>query len=110
MAPPVPPLSWWQTPLPSRPVSTWRTLGVVGAAFLLAALLLASKPVAQARMAGVGLGVVIASLSIARPAALWDHGRMRVWRDLLGDRAMWLLYLVLGAAIIAGAAFLPATA
>jgi hypothetical protein len=99
--------SWWRTPLPGRPVAAWRSFGAMGAAMVVVALLLPRNSVLQARVAGIGLGVVVASIGVIRPAALWDHGRLRTWRSVFGDRVMWLLYIALGAAIVGGALFVP---
>jgi hypothetical protein len=76
---------------PGAPRTTWIVIGV-GASLLVATLLLPWQSVVQARTAVTAIGVVDLLGARLRPAAIWNAGSTRFWRDVFGDvLTVWLL-------------------
>lgn len=99
---------WLRAPVPSRPLTVWTTLAPLGVVVIVAAVV-PMRGAWKARIAMAGLGLVVASIGIVRPTALWDHGRLKSWRDVFGDRVVWLLYLAIGAGCVSIALLAPVT-
>jgi len=90
--------------------ATGRT-AVVGLGLVLVTIVVAvsTKGTLGARLALTSMGLFVGSLALLRAPALWDDVRVEGQRDLGGDRAVVLFYVLLGVAAIvyAWAAPLP---
>ena len=84
---------------PGPPRSAWVVIGV-GASLLGVTLLLPWHSNVQARAAVTAIGVVDLLGAQLRPAAMWNAGSTRLWRDVFGDElTVWLLTAI-GIAIV----------
>jgi hypothetical protein len=76
---------------PGPPMAAWVVIGV-GSGLLVATLLLQWRSVLQARAALTAIGIVGFLAALLRPAALWNAGTTRLWRDAVGDElTVWLM-------------------
>ncbi len=73
---------------------------IVGTALVTLVLLVHVNPTLRARLAMAGIGLFCVLLAVLRPSGFWDAPRARVWRAILGDRILMLIYVCIGVGII----------
>lgn len=56
----------------------------------------------QARVAVVGVGIVMILLGQLRPPGFWGSGSIGAWRQLFGDRFVVVFYTAVGAVVAVG--------
>src|SRR5213593_161129 len=89
----------------SRRAFRWTV--IVGAVLLALVLLVRATPIVRARLAMAGIGLLSILLGVLRPGGFWDDPLVRVWRRVLGDAIVMLIYVGVGVGVIVWAFTAP---
>ncbi len=82
----------------SRRAFRWTV--IIGAVLVAVVLLVRATPIVRARLAMAGIGLLSILLGVLRPGGFWDDPRVRVWRRVLGDAIVMVIYIGVGVGVI----------
>ncbi len=89
----------------SRRAFRWTV--IIGAVLVALVLLVRATPIVRARLAMAGIGLLSILLGVLRPGGFWDDPLLRVWRKVLGDALVMLIYVGVGVGVIVWAFTAP---
>ncbi len=79
----------------------WALSAAAAGILLVVAVISVERRALAARAAVAGIGVFLWYLVLARSRGFWDAPNLEAWRQLMGDRVVQVLYLLIGLGCIA---------